>query len=570
VVEAIQARDELPLRARAELDELLAPPAPMPYFVEDDEPFPVRVYFSDPSQTAYAERIVAGIETSYELEVGAWGFWAPLLPPGGGPYLIFIEETGPGSAAYTAPYLSNPDTPHEDSFSYMVFDPGLSDVLLDVTVAHEFNHACQAAMDMAEPASFFEATATYVESLVFPAGASVTHLFYPPFQKQAHLPIEYAAPGASDGYEYGASLWLAFLAHAYGSDDPAWIRSLWEGSVQVGPDNEPDHRDVLDELIADRGGEAGAIREFGLARFFVGTDDDGGHLPGAGAWVGSEVPLTASWSTSQLPVLEQGPAAATRPRPSGCNYVGLSSTESSALPIRFTFDGQDATPYDVSVITVGLDGASNEVGIALDGEAYGTASISSGDLHHAVLVVCQALGSTYDLDDKLWPAADYRYDIELDVLAPSVDSVEPAEVHRGVHGVPVRIIGAGFVDGPDFVATLSGSKVVLSDIEVVSAEEVIATLTVAPTAGLGPRDVIVTNPGGAATTAAGLIAIVSAPADAPPPISPSGESDGGGCTVSPAPAPPWTAAGLTLGAIALLARRQRPELETPQKRRTVP
>ncbi|HZO11940.1 MAG TPA: hypothetical protein VFB62_01735 [Polyangiaceae bacterium] len=527
--------------SRANIDRWSAPLPPLAHWVDASEPFPLRVYFDAPEQQPYAERIVAAVGVAYQRTVTEWGFWPPLLVEGE-PYYIYIGDPGAGAAAYTAPYLANAATPHEDAFTYIVVRPGLSDVALDVTVAHELNHASQAAMDMSEPSAFFESTATYVESLVFPAGAALAGQLITVFQSQAHLPLEYAAPGPSDGYEYGASLWLSFLAHVYGADDPAWIRALWEESVQVGPTNEPDHRDVLDGWLADRGGQAHAIEEFGRWRFFVGAYADEQHLPSADKW--QEVPFSASYTTTQLPVLDKGPQAATRPRPSGCNYASLSLGGSETLPIRFRFEGDAALAWDVSVLEIALDATSSYQVMELGEDARGELRIEPDDVHRAVLVICQSIADGFDLDEKTWPAGDYRYDIEVDVPAPTILEATPTAIERGVHGADIVLRGDGFVEG--LTVALSGEHAAVHDVRVLSKSEIQAKLTIAPSAALGSRDVIVTNPGGAFATATGMLDIVE------PQTSSSSESAGGCSIGSFGSRPVWL-----LASLALLACRRR-------------
>ncbi|MCC7384031.1 MAG: hypothetical protein IT384_19470 [Deltaproteobacteria bacterium] len=553
--EAFQQRDRLSPAGRAELNHLLGPPEGLPLSAERAGPFPVQVAFKDESQRAYAERILEAVEISFEREVVEWGFWAPRIEPGSGPYRIYIDSAGAGAAAYTAPYLGDPSTPHEDAFTYIVVDPALSEVFLDVTVAHELNHACQAAMDMMEPASFFENTASYVESLVFPAGRLSTVAMYPFFQSQPYRPLEWAASGRSDGYEYGGGLWLLFLAHEYGAGDPRFVRRLWEGSVQEGPLNEPDHRDVIDQLVAGQGGAASAVAAFGVARFFTGAYDDGAHFPSAREWSGSEVRLTASWNARQLPILDQRPDPSTRPRPSGCNYVAVTADPRSALPLRITFDGDPGRPWNVTVIERPPGSPAVVRALTLDAEAHGVITVSQEDIDMAVLAVCQGLWPDQDFDDKYWPDGDYRYSVELDVPAPVLLAMTPAELTLGAHRSEATLTGRDFHAGPGLEVVVSGTKVAVSEVTAVSAAELRVLLTVGPDAALGPRDVSVINPGGASHTAPALLNV--RPAEVPAALGPpEGAAAGCGCS-STRRAREGVAWWSMLGLFFMLARRSR-------------
>jgi hypothetical protein len=152
-------------------------------------------------------------------------------------------------------------------------------------------------------------------------------------------------------------------------------------------------------------------------------------------------------------------------------------------------------------------GSSTEL-MSLDGEGHGSLSIPPAGLDRIVLVVCQALAESYDLDARQWTQGDYRYSIEYDIPPPTISSVEPSSVPRGAHGFAATIRGSGFYNGSELAVKISGNGCAVTAVERKSADELSITLTVAPTAELGPRDVSVTNPGGSAATAPGALSIV--------------------------------------------------------------
>ncbi len=539
LVEAYQRLPDLPADAREPIRALLDPPTDLQHHVESDAPFPVRVSFADPALQPKAERILAAVATSYQREVIDFGFWPPLMEPGTEPYRIYLMDAG-GAAGYTSPYLENPATPHADAYSYIVIDPVLDDIQLDATVAHEFNHACQVAMDVAEVRSFMENTASYIEIPVFPAGLPYAAALFPYFQSQPYRPLEYRVTAQTDGYEYGGALWPLFLVHHYADGDPVWIRQVWEGAMQQGGLNEPDYFDAIDALLADGGGVPAAALAFARQRFFVGSRADGQHLPGAEQWGGAEVWLAAQWTHAQLPILDQASDPDTRPQPNGCNYVMLTTDASSELPVKFSFAGAPAVAWHVALSTL-VDGAETAFETMELEQAAGELSLPQQGVDEILMLICQATAASYDPDDKAWIGADYAYSIQLDIPPPQIDGVTPSQIAAGSVRVPVTIHGSGFVLGEGFEVALSGEQVAVEGAQLVSGDEVRAFVTVAPGAVLGPRDVTVINPGGAVATAAGALDVAApdSPAEA------GAASEGCGCRTAPAsPRAPWWLAGV--------------------------
>ena len=97
-------------------------------------------------------------------------------------------------------------------------------------------------------------------------------------------------------------------------------------------------------------------------------------------------------------------------------------------------------------------------------------------------------------------------------VVPGVSGVTPTGGEQGAT-VSVTVSGANFQGG----ATLGvGAGVTVSGVTVSSATQLLATLTIAVDAAVGPRDVTVTNPGGGTATLTGGFT-VTAPGVPPPP-----------------------------------------------------
>jgi MYXO-CTERM domain-containing protein len=561
---AYQALPRLSPTAAVQVRNLLAPPADPPYAVEATEPFPVRVGYSDPAFESMAEQVLEDALFAYEKQVIEFGFRAPPVDPAFGAYRMYIASAE-GAAGYTSPYAAVAETPHSDSYSYIVIDPSLSGLGLDVTVTHEFNHACQVSMDVEEVTAFMENTATYIEGQVYPGAEPYVAMTFPYFQSQPHRALDYMRVFDSDLYEYGGSLFVTFLEDIYGGRDPRFIRQVWEGSMQPGFVNEPDYFDVLDTMLQDDGGLREAVKAFAESRFFVGSDDDGEHMTNAGSWNGAEVSRVATWSVSQLPVVDQGPAdKSSRPQPNGCNYVVLRTGESSP-PLRFAFQGDGGLDWWVSLVELKAGGppVRHEAGLDADGRAE--LDIAPGDFEGLLAILCQLAPASYDPDERAWDTAAYTYSFDYGFPSPELESIDPPELTRGTHDVTLTLRGSGFADSEGLEVTVSGSGAKLWLDEFVSSEELRLKAAVPPTAPLGARDVTITNPGGRSAVAPGLLTVVDPASEEPEvpevPSTPAHAADddsSGGCGCRTGGGRPGAASWIVaLVALALAGLRRR-------------
>ena len=100
-----------------------------------------------------------------------------------------------------------------------------------------------------------------------------------------------------------------------------------------------------------------------------------------------------------------------------------------------------------------------------------------------------------------------RVDQALAALVPSVGSLAPNQGTLGA-AVAVTISGSGFTTGSTL--SLSGTGITVSNVALVSAAQLTATLTIASAATPGSRDVTVTNPNGASGTLPGGFTVTGA------------------------------------------------------------
>ncbi|MFP5298232.1 MAG: MXAN_6640 family putative metalloprotease [Actinomycetota bacterium] len=175
---------------------------------------------------------------------------------------IYLADTGAvglyGYCASDDPALADPARAGRDASLYCVID---DDFMLDqfpgsesptsalkATAAHEYFHAVQGGYDFGEDLWFMEATATWVEDVVFDDVSDHYRYLRWSAIPRPGFPIDYRDGGPNVSHPYGAWLFIRFLTEYFGSDGlPAhevvretWARAAWREG----------HPDDLDEFSA--------------------------------------------------------------------------------------------------------------------------------------------------------------------------------------------------------------------------------------------------------------------------------------------------------------------------------
>jgi hypothetical protein len=239
------------------------------------------------------------LDHSWQVEMTQLGFRPPLADDGvcgpDGSFDVFLWRGLISS--YVDAYDENPATPWDDYFTYMVLDPWgpYGGPILDSTVAHELNHACQASDDWWDSAIVFEMTSVFIEDIVYDDDDQ-WYGQLADFQANADWPIDY-----DDGYEtwymYGAALYLHYLRERWFDGDASFVADMWLAMRNPAGTNEPDFEDALDDLLAARGAGSfeDSVVEFSRWRWYAGSRDDGAHFAeGASFPPAAQVPLAAS------------------------------------------------------------------------------------------------------------------------------------------------------------------------------------------------------------------------------------------------------------------------------------
>jgi MYXO-CTERM domain-containing protein len=559
LVEGFQwvARQE---RFGGEVHALLQPPADLPH-VLDSESWPIRVSYRDQWDVSLAESALAAAEYSFSEEIGTYGFYQPPTADASGLYRIFIDNTGMGGGGYTAPFDFVPDTPWTDCYTYIVVDPSNPEWSIDGVMAHEANHAMQAAMDCMEVTTFWENTAVYIAAAVYPQEWYYAIGTMPYFQSQPWRALDYMARPNSDLYEYGGGLFAIWLADTFSEGDhrPAvngarLLRSIWEASMQQGSFNEPDYYDAIEQHLQDRGHDVtmgDLLLDFSEARFFVGTEDDGFHIQNADNFSDAEVALVAEHYSTELPLYDVAPPEAKRPASFGTNHIRLDLAPSWGFPVEVHFDGDDETRWAARVVRFG-GGVTEAVELPLDESTQdGSVVVEPGSHAHLLLVVTNQGVPTYDPDQRSWPTSDYRYGLQPVIPAPTLRHLVPETVQPGTQNLEVRLVGSGFVSGPEFFLRFEDESLDVMSVDHVTGGEVVFTLTVPGLTAPGPKTIILTNGDGTVVRGEGFLTVET------PPAEPTEGDPGCGCHSGGAEAPVGVALGLWLGLLLGLWRRQK-------------
>lgn len=298
-----------------------------------------------------AERVAALLDRSWSVEVDQLGFRPP-LPDGGrcgddDGFDVFLWDGL--RVAYADVIAENHETPHDDWFSYLALDPWgpYGGDILDSTVAHEFNHACQASDDWWDLPIAFEMTSVFVEDEVVDADNDyVTHLRA--FQSRTDWALDHNDDYAT-WYMYGSGLYLTFLRDRYFAGDGRFAADLWLGMRSPAGDNEPDLEDAIDQVL---GAQAGvdfldSAVEFAKWRWYTGDRDDGAHFEEGATWPDeAEVAVAGSASVADLPVDVEIAVMAL-----GTAYVDLGGG-----PVSVRLDGADPGVAWVAQVVPGAAG----------------------------------------------------------------------------------------------------------------------------------------------------------------------------------------------------------------------
>ena len=247
--------------------------------VSEKKPFMVHYRTLEEAETA--KKVIEYLDNAWEFEFNELGFRQPPSDEGCncGPNGLFDVFIWRGHRSCEVKTISGYIlTPWGARPSFMILDPWgpYGGEKLSQTIAHEFNHACQAEDDWYEAGDVFEMTATYIEQYFGDACTECISDF------QAHP--DWGLLWYDDyktWYMYGSALYLYFLRDYYFPTDKGFPARLWE-NVRNSPDrfvNKPNLVDGLDALLVPVGSSfSDSAILFARWRYYAGSRDDGRHF----------------------------------------------------------------------------------------------------------------------------------------------------------------------------------------------------------------------------------------------------------------------------------------------------
>jgi hypothetical protein len=305
--------------------------------------YPLTVHYRALAERSEAQRTLDLLETSWSVEVDQLGFRPP-LPDGrrcGSDDRFDVFVWRGIDQCFVDVLADNLATPHDDQYAYMVVDPWgqYGGAILAATVAHELNHACQAADDWYDAPAIYEMTAVLMEEAVCDDDNGYRTAVAPDFQARPDWSID-----RDDDYDtwfmYGGALYLMYLRDRHFAGSYAFAGQMWQ-LMRDGT-----YVDALDALLAPKGTRfVDTVAEFQRWRWYTGTRDDGRHLREAAML--PMVPVSRALSLSPAPMLL------------GSAYVEIEG--SAPLMVGFTPGSSSAARRWVVQAVPGLDGSDGEV-----------------------------------------------------------------------------------------------------------------------------------------------------------------------------------------------------------------
>jgi hypothetical protein len=294
----------------------------------------VRVHFRRREHEGIAREVAAAATFSLQFQQEVSAFRRPASDEGRcGPDAaldIFLWERAP--LTYTDLVAMNEATAWEDGYPFIVLDAidTFGGAALPSTVAHELNHALQAADAWFDSPIAFEMTAMFVEDQVFPLDDNWLY-FVEDYQQSPHLAVDH-----DDGYEtlymYGSVLYLQYLQARFFPGDPSFIGHIWLGMRSPEDNNEPDFLDAIERVLEPAGrGFADTVVEFARWRWYTNYRDVGLHLPEGGAH-----PARAMVMPREPAFIDGKTLFMLRTMMFGSEYIELAQTTASTYQVEVT------------------------------------------------------------------------------------------------------------------------------------------------------------------------------------------------------------------------------------------
>jgi len=385
------------------------------------------VHYRKAVEGGMAEEVAAILAYSLAVEIDELGFRPPLPDAGRcGPddgFDVFLWRNL--QTCYAEVFADEPETWYDDWYSYIVVDPWgpYGGEMLDSTLAHELNHACQASDDWWDSPIVFEMTSAFIEDAVYDDDDTYM-TYFADFQAHPDWSLD-RDDGYSTWYMYGATMYFYYLKDRYFEGDFSWASDLWLGlrsapGAETDPSlNEPDFEDALEVLLQEQAGIGflDSVVEFARWRVYTGAWDDGRHFEEGADW-----PEDA---TLAMRTLEVGQEATPAPMVLGNAYFVLAGEPGGQVAVRL--EVQDDVDVVIQAVP-GLDGTDGEV----LGHGAGRYRVMLGEDGTRVLALTVLPTWQHDPDTR----EDTRY--PLRVLLEAGPDPAPTTTPRGWWSPPTR------------------------------------------------------------------------------------------------------------------------------------
>lgn len=486
--------DVLQERARAGLKSMYRYPAELPYFL-DSQTHPVRVYYDDETLRNLAQTVLTAAEHSWQTQILEWGWKAPPIETPEGRYRLYVTTSGMGGGGYTAPLGPWPDTAWDDCVSYIVIDRENDTHSVSAVVAHELNHAMQAAMDCLEPSSFWENTASYMMLAVYPGSIWYVRYFLQSFQVAPHWSV--ADGNQNSAYWYGGFIWPYFLSSAYAPEwnDGSYMREIWERAMQSSnfSTNEPHCLDAIDAQLRESNESSldAAFHDFSRARFFIDDrmDPDYSVLPHADRL--SPSPVLAGTITVLPEQQTITPPKSIWPKPLGVNYWILETPANFNRNMTLEVITEDDAPWHFQLVNLTGSPAVQHFDSSGQRFSFTFDPLPGG---RQLLIVEHMAGPDFNPNFVPRDGTEYKMYLRSTIPLPIVTTVTPGMVYEGSE-VVLNVYGANLLENCQFSFVPDQSFEIL---EVIGTTEVQRQLRVRIPKGvlLGEYAVVATNPDG--------------------------------------------------------------------------
>lgn len=345
---------------------------------------PVLVHYRTADEEAKAREVLGYVDHAWDVEVNTLGFRPPIDDGGRcGPDGAFDVYLWHGiDECYVDVLDENPATAWDDRVAYLVVDPWgpYGGPILDTTVAHELNHALQAADDWSDAAAVYEMTAVFVEDLVYDDDNEYVNQIVD-FQAHPDWSLD-RDDGYVTWYMYGAALYLRFVRDAYFAGDGSFVGEMWRRLRSPIDRDEPDFEDALDQILMARAGVhfVDSVATFARWRWYTGAHADAAHLREGATF--AEPARAASLASAT------GGTFAASPEALGSQYVELTGAGRVQIALA-----QPSSAVDwVLELVPGLHGA--------DGDRLASGTIVDLPAAGRTLVITALPHASYDPDSR--------------------------------------------------------------------------------------------------------------------------------------------------------------------------